>query len=247
MNSVKNSVCGSRRMCSSSLRATENVRQRGSEPFMASLVQRLRQFALAGCARCVTNTSSRLAPAGRMSTLGPAEVGQRRRRRRPGRGSTGRRSSPRGRSAGACSRASSSAVSGATISSRRQPAGVTSGSCFSSLGRAEGQQLAQVQIADAAAALGLVHVVRGDEQRDALRRPGETAGPTARGGPPGRCRPSARRGRPAAAGAAGHTPAPAAASSRRRACRPSGRGTAPGRSARPAPPAAAWPATFGRP
>ena len=36
------------------------------------------------------------------------------------------------------------------------------------VGRAGHEQLRQVEVADLAAALGLVHVVRGDEQRDAL-------------------------------------------------------------------------------
>ena len=36
--------------------------------------------------------------------------------------------------------------------------------------RAGDQELGQVEVADLAAALGLVHVVRGDEQRDALGR-----------------------------------------------------------------------------
>ena len=56
------------------------------------------------------------------------------------------------------------------ISSRRVPGGVTPGMRFSSCGVPDGQQPAQVKVADPAAALGLVHVMRRDEQRDALGR-----------------------------------------------------------------------------
>ena len=65
---------------------------------------------------------------------------------------------------------------------------------------AQRDQLAAIHEPDPLAALGLVHVVRRDEQRHALLRPARRAGPRGRGAPPGRRRRSARRGTPCAAG-----------------------------------------------
>ena len=45
---------------------------------------------------------------------------------------------------------------------------LTAGQRLELVGRAGDEQLRQVEVADLAAALGLVHVVRGDEERDAL-------------------------------------------------------------------------------
>ena len=59
-------------------------------------------------------------------------------------------------------------------------------SCINSrlerLGRAAGDQLAAIDQPQAVAVLGLVHVVRGDEDRHALRRPSRRSGPRTGGG-----------------------------------------------------------------
>ena len=67
------------------------------------------------------------------------------------------------------------------------------------LGRgAGGEQPAFEDVREPVAALGLVHVVRRDEHRDALRRRARGSGPRSRGAPSGRRPPSARRAAAAA-------------------------------------------------
>ena len=65
--------------------------------------------------------------------------------------------------------------------------------------------------------LGLVHVVRGQHDRDAVAAQLARAAPRWRAGPAGPCRRSARRRRPAPGGRPPPSPAPAAAAGRRRA------------------------------
>ena len=91
---------------------------------------------------------------------------------RPGHGSTGRRSSlaaPRDCGGDVPAGRRVLAVDLQPARARRRDAG----HLLQFLRRAERQQLGQIDVADAAAALGLVHVVRGDDQRDALGRQAE--------------------------------------------------------------------------
>ena len=177
-------------MCSISLRATEAVRCKEKGPWTWSVLSirgtaSLKPRSAAATSRRSIDFSVRRARlALRAPGQGDKHVFQL--------GSVGRTSSPsRPRSAGersastrawmawpkivawrtpggSRSRSSSAAVSGLMISRRRVPGGVTPGKCFSSSRRADGQQVGQVDVADARAALGLVHVVRRDHQRDAL-------------------------------------------------------------------------------
>ena len=139
-------------------------------------------------------------------------VGRPRRRRRPPRAArcrTGPPPSP----PGSCSMASIAA------SARSQRTSSTS-SCMASrlerLGRAQGDQLAAVDQAEPVAVLGLVHVVRGDEDRHALARQLVDQVPELAAADRDRRRRSARRGRGSAARGGWRSPGPAAASSRRR-------------------------------
>ena len=84
---------------------------------------------------------------------------------------------------------------------------------------AVGEQLAVGDVGEPMAALGLVHVVRGDEEGQALGRRAGGSPPRNRGAPWGRRRRSARRAAAAAARESGRRRARAAASSRRRAGR----------------------------
>ena len=80
--------------------------------------------------------------------------------------------------------------------------------------------------------LGLVQVVRGQQDRRAGRRPARGSAPRTRAGPPGRSRSSARRGRAARAGRRCRAPRRGGASGRRRGCGSGRRASRPARPAR---------------
>ena len=116
------------------------------------------------------------------------------------------------------------------IGALHQPGG-DAGIFTTSADRALGQQLAIGDVGEPVAALRLVHVVGGDQHRDALRRRAGGSRPRNRAAPWGPRRRWARRAAAAAARAACRRPAPAAASSRPTACRPAASGGRPGRAA----------------
>ena len=150
MNSVKNSVCGSRRMCRNSLWATDQTRQERAETWARFVASRW----VAKPLRPRGTSGLRSRERRRLRACSPPRqrhehVFQIRLRRDRTPGVSGPRTSSPHRRQGvdrlaedrrladrrAVPQSSSSpAMSGPMISSRRVPAGVTSGSCFSSFG-----------------------------------------------------------------------------------------------------------------
>ena len=102
---------------------------------------------------------------------------------------------------------------------RRSRCTAASMSRASSLRLAFRRNAAAVEDREPVAALGLVHVVRGHEDRRAARRPARTGSPRSRAGSAGRRRSSARRAGAAPARAASPRRARAAGAARPRACR----------------------------